>query len=74
MYKIVSFRYESVIQKKIERLRRANFILPPPPPITNPFLRPCVMSAIGVQNGTINANIPTSDIGLSLKHLKPNRE
>ena len=29
MYKIVSFRYESVIQKKFA------------PPITNPFLRPC---------------------------------
>ena len=37
MYKIVSFRYESVIQK--------NFFCPPPPPpppITNPFLQPCI--------------------------------
>ena len=31
MYKIVSFRYESVIQK----------IFLTPPPITDPFLRPC---------------------------------
>ena len=32
MYKIVSFRYESVIQKHFAGLRRANFFLPPPPP------------------------------------------
>ena len=31
MYKIVSFRYESVIQKNFARLRRAKFVLPPPP-------------------------------------------
>ena len=41
MYKIASFRYESVIQKFFSRLRRANFFCHPPPPITNPFLRPC---------------------------------
>ena len=31
MYKIVSFRYVSVIQKNFARLRRAQFFLPPPP-------------------------------------------
>ena len=30
MYKIVSFRYESVIQKNFERLRRAYFFFAPP--------------------------------------------
>ena len=43
MYKIISFRYESVIQKNFARLRRAKFCLPPP--ITNPFLRPCITIA-----------------------------
>ena len=33
MYKIVSVRYESVIQKKFALFA---------PPITNPFLRPCI--------------------------------
>ena len=31
MYKIVSFRYESVIQKNFARLRRAYIFFAPPP-------------------------------------------
>ena len=32
MYKIVSFRYESVIQKNFARLRREYIFFAPPPP------------------------------------------
>ena len=44
MYKIISFRYESVIQK--------NFFCPP---ITNPFLRPCYYLIIVVFHAHISA-------------------
>ena len=66
MYKIVSFRYESVIQKNFARLCRANFFLPPQSQIrsyglgirvflkmgvTSRCVRRSVMSACG-HNGT----------------------
>ena len=46
MYKIVSFRYESVIKKKIVRRSRANFFAPPPPPPPQSQIR-----SYGLENG-----------------------